>query len=1338
MMKTKKFDFKKYIFPVITSVVVFALMVFLIVVTRKPESAEAASSVTIGGKTYSADGTHMVVLEVVPDESYDVLGSLVADDQGVVKWTDIVKDQPKVGTVNFDEHNNPATDADKTKNDQFTQYIKDYAHKYLSSINSTLGGKVAKAYFRVKDTDKLYSVLDADVTIARQIDYDLNNLHLEFYSVDASGNPVALLKDQSTNKPIRDIFSYSIFDSTKMNGALDVKYVKASEVKVSDIDSAALVYFSKYTNNDILQMYKQKTKKEVTSIDNWTKGTYDLKADVALHLYMENITASKAVVYCSTEKNAITTNIGKICMLMDAIDGDYFVRDFAYKYVGNTNRMYEGKRGWIDVSNDTLKLFLEQSTDDPNKTNFEMEFGSTMFSDCHKGYAPKGEYTGPNGNYSYPRYNGTEDSVQQTLRRASLSRKNPNALVQELESDIGKISDFNGGSYKGTYYEDARKALGIGDADAFRYSQAIRYILGDFDTSNISTIKVLEVEPAGYYRYTGTMEDQKNIRRWFSLSTETNSTGDKFTVPYNIVIDHCSTNALIAKNIDLAAEYDLIIIGAYGKDKFNTSDSVTPFNTNVLGNVFSKGSSSVSGKGSDVEGAKLNGNDITDKVYDKLYDYSLRGMPIVFDKSLYFGDTDVTDDDTNMYKLRMDDLITKILADKGTNGNLTYTDVSVQGEQKISIRLKFIKKPGEVIGSTYTNYNGKLSNPVVYSVDGLDGTTEVDNVDGNIKVTFRGSEALPSGNYRIKIYIDRNQDGIFADDVQSDKKELLYYDNTQGRGRNDEYYGKLYSSNGTGIFETSILLPAASRGYFAWKVEIVKITGTDFASVDKVKYSAKSVNEGGFAIKGNETTVKVLQINADDGTLKLEEGSSFDTYFNKASKVTGLNLFVKRMSFDEINSVSDVEKEFSKYSMIVLGMNDSYGKNANLNDSVIAALQKYINDGNAVLFTHDTMSYTDSNKNNISTYNDLTKFTKGFLPLIGMKYSTDSVGNVNTNFTDSLHFRLARKSLSKFPYMHLSSGIYEDMGSKTITTNKISKLNDGQITEFPYAISSDVNVSTTHSQYFALDLDNHFADNTAVSSPTIYNTDGSMASQPVVWYTLNSGSEDSKGYYDYNGQDAMSNYYIYSYGNVTYSTAGHSEISGEAETQLFVNTFTRSLLSGNNNPEVEYTDDGSKYDENITDYKNYNKTEFDKLARTKLSFKFRIIDGDLISNSDYISDAFMYIYKADSSRTDAMYDSSKDIYLGKINEATLADGTKTISLTGSSSSVIVGKEYTVDNFWDVLTELNTTLTSKIDIASLMSKMKNGDLRIGILATDGNDGKGYAILTIDCKTLFDLD
>ena len=1325
MMKKEKFSFKKYIFPAIASVVVFALMVLLIVVTRKPEDAEA--SATIGGVTYSPTGKHMGILEIVPDDVYDVLGVLVSDSQGCVQWKN-----GKDGIVDLQP--------DSSKTSEFEKYLSSQAHNYLYAINLTLGtNKKITAYFYNTLTNELYNSLDAGCEDkAKALNYDLNNLQLRFYEKDGDGKYSKLLTidDKGTGTPIRDVFSYSVFNSGKMEGSVDVRYVKAKDVKKSDIDNAAMVYFSRFYNDGVGNIYKANNPSKTFTKDvKWKKGDLDLQADIALYLYMEMISSGKAVVYSSTEKpeqrveSSDYSNINKIMVLTDGIDGDYFVRDFAfdYKYGGNS---CSGNKGTVKLEDNTINLYVNGS---------KMNFALDMFTNSSAGYCESGR----NNTSYYPIYNAGVGNT--ALRRASLEQNSENALVQKFNDKIETQDDYKEittsywpekvteEKYNGTYFDDARKALGLDENSDIDYSQAIRYILGDFDTSNISTIKVLEVEPAGYYRYNASSIDaQKNIRKWFSLSTETNSDG-KFTVPYNIVIDHCSTNALIAKNVDLAAEYDLIIMGAYGKDKFSSENFVTPFNTEILGNVFSKGSSWVSGRGSDVEGAKLNGNDITDKVYNKLYDYTLRGMPIVFDKSLYFGDTNVTEDDTNMYKLRMDDLITKILADKGTNGNLTYTDVSAQGEQKVSIRLKFIKKPGEVIGSTYTNYNGKMANPVVYSVDGLDGTVQTDSSDGNIKVTFRGSEALPSGNYRIKIYIDRNQDGIFADDVRSDKKELLYYDETNGRGSNDEYYGKLYSSSGTNIFETSVLLPAASRGYFAWKVETVKVTGTDFTSVDKVKYSAKSVKEGGFAIKGNETTVKVLQINNSTGNLNLTGtgDGSFNSYFNKASKMTGLNLAVTRKNVNDVNSLADPSKEFSKYSMIVLGMSDSYGENATFNSNVISALQQYINEGNAVLFTHDTMSYTDG-ENPVSSYSNLTDFTKGFLPLIGMKNGAD------TSFTDSLHFRLARISGSGYNYPYIHGNNYEKVSTSRVTTSTISKLNDGQITEYPYAISNDVGVAATHAQYFALNLENHYANNVAASSPTIYNADGSMASQPVVWYTLKTGSGDNIGYYDYNGQDAMSNYYIYSYGNVTYSTAGHNEITGEAEKQLFVNTFTRSLLSGNNNPEVEYTDKGSKYDESTTDYKNYNKTEFDKLARTKLSFKFRIMDADLISNSDYISDAFMYIYNADSGRTDAMYDSSKDIYLGKINETMLADGTKTISLTGTSSSVIVGKEYTVENFWDVLTELNDTLTTKIDIANLKSRMKSGELKIGILATDSNDGKGYAILTIDCKTLFDLD
>ena len=124
------------------------------------------------------------------------------------------------------------------------------------------------------------------------------------------------------------------------------------------------------------------------------------------------------VQFLSEEKSNEEIDKNGLVWVLDPVDG-------------TTNLIHDYRASVISLA------LMQKGT-----TNFEMEFGSTMFSDCHKGYAPKGEYTGPNGNYSYPRYNGTEDSVQQTLRRASLSRKNPNALVQELESDIGKISDF--------------------------------------------------------------------------------------------------------------------------------------------------------------------------------------------------------------------------------------------------------------------------------------------------------------------------------------------------------------------------------------------------------------------------------------------------------------------------------------------------------------------------------------------------------------------------------------------------------------------------------------------------------------------------------------------------------------------------------------------------------------------------------------------------------------------------------------------------------------------------------------------------------------------------------
>jgi len=182
------------------------------------------------------------------------------------------------------------------------------------------------------------------------------------------------------------------------------------------------------------------------------------------------------------------------------------------------------------------------------------------------------------------------------------------------------------------------------------------------------------------------------------------------------------------------------------------------------------------------------------------------------------------------------------------------------------------------------------------------------------------------------------------------------------------------------------------------------------------------------------------------------------------------------------------------------------------------------------------------------------------------------------------------------------------------------------------------------------------------------------------------------------------------------------------EMKLFVNTFTKALLSGNNLPVVEYTD--AVLDDSVATYKSYVKFNYDKFANHKLSFSFRILDADLISNEDYIKDAVMYIYTdPDGSRTDGDYDPNRDIMLGHIHSS----GTNGISLGDSGTSVIVGKEYIVDDLFDLIKGI-----AGVDETQLRSRLGMGTLKIGITALDSKDGKGISVLTFDIKNLFDLD
>ena len=1361
-----KSNFKRRILPAVTAVVAFALVVLLIIVTRK---TEVDASVAIGGKVYSATNK-MKILEIIPNEAYEAIGPLVSDSQGYVKWTDIVSKQPK------------------GDNTAFTKYLNDEVRNYLSAINQTIcntntpgDGNKLQARLCNKLTGDSYTYInsytsnDSKYDIAKKLNYDLNNFEIRFYKKNDSGS-FDVLKKSDGSGYVRNVFSYAVFESSKMEDFTEVVFKKASDVTIDDVDSAALVYFSRYSNTYLKGLADAKYGSTLATVSNWTKGSIDLKASVAIHLYIENISCGKAVLYSSTEKNT-DSNIAKICLMIDGIDGDYFIKDFAFDYnSNNSKRLYEGQRGWVDVSDENnLKLYLKDSATNSSKKNFELPFSSTMFINSSNGYATEAN----NNKNSYPCYNAT--THQQALRRFSLEQNSENAFVQGFENSMSTSSDYDSsGNYNGTYYDDARKALGLEDGADIKYSQGVRYILGDFDNSDINTIKVLEIEPAGFYRYDAdNIDDLSIIRRWFGISDEKNSDGSAFKVDEDIKIniEHCSMNALIGKNVDLATEYDLIIVGAYGKDRMNMG---------ILKNVYSKENSKIQEQGysnavkeNGETALELNGNDISEKMYNELFDYALRGMPIVFDRNIYFGSTSYVDTNTRMYSTRMESFLKDIIINhKGTNGNITYTNLDDR-TQSLPLQLKYARRPASTITADISNYDGTANTS--YSLDDLKRSGNVDG-DGNITITFSG--VLPVGDYAIKIYIDKNQDSIFAEDSTSSSKELYRASNVKDDMGN--YLGQYYSSNGSTPYSTTIKMPAASKGYFAWKVEVIKI---DANSVDsdgnyvsdaknKIAKKVKSAKTGNIVISGSEATVQVLHIlNSDGGTGSLDlNGSDFQDCFNATYDITKLRINVTEIKQNDLNALAvgstddqkleAVNKELEKYSMIVMGFGSNYGSDSTLNQNVIDAINDYIEAGNAVMFSLDTMSplsddnsknYVDDKNKGISVkdYSDLSYKTTGLLSSVGMKkafsdpfaFKTVRYGKSKMEF---IPYKMTAKNeitLSKFlggVYFNKPGNIGDGFIKLTTTDNQsdtVAKLNSGQITNFPYTIESEtglvnnsdgIRIASTHAQYYALDFD--------ISMDSLYNSDGSMNAQPVVWYTFaESNNEDTfkeegkirrNQYFASTDRDAMNNYYIYSYGNVTFTAAGANDISNANpnEMKLFVNTFTKALLSGNNLPVVEYTD--AVLDDSVATYKSYVKFNYDKFANHKLSFSFRILDADLISNEDYIKDAVMYIYTdPDGSRTDGDYDPNRDIMLGHIHSS----GTNGISLGDSGTSVIVGKEYIVDDLFDLIKGI-----AGVDETQLRSRLGMGTLKIGITALDSKDGEGISVLTFDIKNLFDLD
>ena len=137
-------------------------------------------------------------------------------------------------------------------------------------------------------------------------------------------------------------------------------------------------------------------------------------------------------------------------------------------------------------------------------------------------------------------------------------------------------------------------------------------------------------------------------------------------------------------------------------------------------------------------------------------------------------------------------------------------------------------------------------------------------------------------------------------------------------------------------------------------------------------------------------------------------------------------------------------------------------------------------------------------------------------------------------------------------------------------TNKASQNNSGYVTTFPYTIASELNIGPTHGQAYALDLE-----------------DDDM----TVWYSLAAGgivnnNKDTASLFAASPRDAMDNYFLYSYGNVFYCGAGHSDILGylkdnNDERYLFINIMCNSVRQTLDQPQINIYDYNTDKNEKI-------------------------------------------------------------------------------------------------------------------------------------------------------------
>lgn len=721
-------------------------------------------------------------------------------------------------------------------------------------------------------------------------------------------------------------------------------------------------------------------------------------------------------------------------------------------------------------------------------------------------------------------------------------------------------------------------------------------------------IRILEIEPANDFLLR--TNDENDLDRDVEKSiTITDPNDSSITTEAAVSIKTVSMPQFISMVDEINGDYDVVVIGRKNDnistdkttgDYLKYSDYTAPFQEGMKRTILPLGSwvdavpsyTSIDGKRMTEYYSE---NDITNKNAKKILDMIDSGQLVYLDNNIV-NDNNIKD--TKIYK--------NFANKQGENFkkfNCTEEDTN---------KIKEINL--EKIVQDYLNLDSVYKRPKIKSLtkpndDKNQDNASYDNRRMNFNVTV---DSLQEEELKLDLYLDMNGDGIFKD---TEIAKQLTVKAVQGINS----YSLNYRLNNDFI------------GYLDWKIEVIRPNG--------IKYNVKNSNV--YKRLGSQREIKVLQICPDnainDGKFNLTKNTEF---IKKLKEVDDYNIVVETKKVSVFNeeasqraSSSGDEELNGKYNMIILGFADSYG-GYQINEDACNELERFIETGQSVMFTHDTITpalsddtitIADGNEINLAANSTgprlLTKMMRDYVGQsryedpyrkkddgtidesdIYKEYVQGSGSAVELTDKNIPHdiFEETFDNKKVYTLGATQDGYIRDVQRQNNRTkftvgwdfvSNVKDINSAQISNYPFELSNSIPVAQTHTQWYQLNLED----------PDV-----------VPWFNLTGGN--------FNNNDSRNYYYTYSKGNITYSGTGHSNGFTNEELELFVNTIVKAERGANHAPEIECSIP--------SEYKEDNQLENNVVAGSDYSFTVdaRDFDGDpvelkiKIGNNDLTSD----------------------------------------------------------------------------------------------------------------------